>query len=76
MASALDNEIAAKRRILRPIYGGMMSLTDLAHELGVKDKRTARAWAQRMGIGNQVGRCIRYETDQVAKAIVNGRGMY
>ena len=74
--TSLDVEIAAKRRIMRGIYGGMMSLSDLAKELGVKDKRSAKAWAMQQGIGNQIGRCIRFETDQVAKAIVNGRGMY
>ena len=33
--TSLDVEIAAKRRIMRGIYGGMMSLSDLAKELGV-----------------------------------------
>ena len=76
MPAAIYNEIAEKRRTLRGIYGGMMSLSDLAKELGVKDKRSAKAWAMQQGIGNQIGRFLRFETDQVAKAIVNGRGMF
>ena len=75
MASAIYNEIAEKRRILRGIYGGMMSLSDLTRELGLKDTRAAKAWALQNGIGNQIGRWIRYDTDTVAKQIVMGRGM-
>ena len=75
MAAAIYNEIAEKRRTMRDLYGGMMNLTQLAHELGLKDKRVAKAWAAQNGIGNQVGRFVKYETDQVAKKIVQGRGM-
>lgn len=75
MAAAIYNEIAEKRRTLRGIYGGMMSLTDLTRELGLKDRRAAKAWAVENGIGNQVGRHIRFDTDCVAKIIVMGRGM-
>lgn len=75
MASAIHNEIAEKRRTLRGIYGGMMSLTELTHELGLKDKRVAKAWALQHGIGNQIGRWVKFDTDMVAKHIVMGRGM-
>lgn len=75
MAAAIYNEIAEKRRTMRSIYGGMMSLTDLTRELGLKDRRAAKAWAVQNGIGNQVGRQIRFDTDCVAKIIVMGRGM-
>lgn len=75
MAAAIYNEIAEKRRTLRGLYGGMMNLTDLTRELGLKDKRVAKAWAAQRGIGNQIGRFVKYETDQVAKLIVMGRGM-
>lgn len=75
MASAIHNEIAEKRRTMRAIYGGMMNLADLTRELGLKDKRVAKAWALQNGIGNQVGRFIKYDTDTVAKTIVLGRGM-
>lgn len=73
--AAIHNEIAEKRRTLRSIYGGMMSLTDLTRELGLKDRRAAKAWATQNGIGNQVGRYVRFDTDCVAKIIVMGRGM-
>lgn len=75
MAAAIYNEIAEKRRTMREIYGGMMSLTDLTRELGLKDKRVAKAWALQHGIGNQIGRWVKYDTDTVAKTIVMGRGM-
>lgn len=75
MAAAIYNEIAEKRRTMRAIYGGMMTLTQLTEELGLKDKRVAKAWAIQNGIGNQVGRFIKYDTDTVAKTIVLGRGM-
>ena len=75
MARAIYNEIAEKRRTLRGIYGGMMSLTELTHELGLKDKRVAKAWALQHGIGNQIGRWVKFDTDMVAKHIVMGRGM-
>lgn len=75
MASAIHNEIAEKRRTMRAIYGGMMNLTDLTKELGLKDPRAAKAWAASNGIGNQIGRWIKYDTDTVAKTIVLGRGM-
>lgn len=75
MASAIHNEIAEKRRIMRGLYGGMMTLADLTRELGLKDTRAAKAWATANGIGNQIGRWIKYDTDTVAKTIVLGRGM-
>ena len=75
MAAAIYNDIAEKRRTMRAIYGGMMSLTELTHELGLKDKRVAKVWAAQHGLGNQVGRFIKFETDMVAKEIVLGRGM-
>ena len=75
MAAAIYNEIAEKRRTMREIYGGMMSLTELTRELGLKDKRVAKAWALQHGIGNQIGRWVKYDTDTVAKTIVMGRGM-
>lgn len=73
--AAIHNEIAEKRRTMRGIYGGMMSLTDLTRELGLKDPRTAKAWAAANGIGNRIGNRVRYDTDSVAKTIVMGRGM-
>ena len=71
----LQAQIREKRNIMREEYGGMMSLTQLAGELGFKDARSAKAWAAQHGLGNQCGRYIKFETDMVAKLIVLGRGM-
>ena len=70
------NEIKEKRQILRDIYGGMMTIADLAKELGDSSHKSARAWLATVDVeAVKVGRSLRYETDQVAKAIVDGRGM-
>lgn len=74
MPSKLYNDIAEKRRILRELYSGMMTLTDVAKELGVK-RDVARAWVRSLGLGTQIGKRVYYETDEIAKAIVQGRGM-
>lgn len=71
---SIYNDIREKRTILREIYGGMMSLSDLSRELGMKPD-AARAWASEQGIGNIIGNRIKYETDMVAKIIVQQRGM-
>ena len=68
------NDIREKRNILRSLYGGMMSLSDLARELGMKPE-DARAWADELGIGVQIGKRIKFESDMVAKIIVQRRGM-
>ena len=70
------SEVMEKRQILRELYGGMMSLADLTKELGYGSPKSARSWLATVDVEPvRVGRGIRYETDQVAKAIVNGRGM-
>ena len=70
------NEIKEKRQILRDIYGGMMTIEDLTKELGDSCRKSARAWLATVDVeAVKVGRSLRYETDQVAKAIVDGRGM-
>lgn len=69
-------EIAEKRKILRELYGGMMLLKDLGVELGAKDPRAIRAAAAAMGIEpTQVGRSVKYDTDAVAKRLVEMRGI-
>lgn len=73
--ASIHNDIAAKARILREVYGGMLSLTQLTRELGLKDQRAAKAWAEEHGIGNQIGSRVRYDVDQIAKVLVMGRGM-
>ncbi len=72
--------IAEKRRILRSEYGGMMTLRQLCRELGYASSQAARTWARNhslegvlMGTGQR--KSVRYETDIVAKVIVDGRGM-
>lgn len=72
--TALQVAIREKRNILRKIYGGMMTLADLAQELGM-NRDGAKAWAAEKCIGNRVGRRVKYETDEVAKHIVLLRGM-
>lgn len=74
MPGKLYSDIAEKRRILRDIYSGMMTLTDVAKELGVK-RDVARAWVRSLGLGTQIGKRVYYETDEIAKAIVQARGM-
>lgn len=73
--SSIYNETREKRTILRELYGGMMSLTDLSRELGMRQEQ-ARAWAEQEGLGSMIGKRVKYETDQVAKRLVMKRGMY
>lgn len=69
-------EITEKRGILRGIYGGMMSLNDVMKELGYTSPVSARQAVHEMGIvPTQVGRMKKYETDLVAKRLVELRGM-
>ena len=74
MSGNLYSNIDEKRKLLRGIYGGMMSLTDVARELSVT-RDVARAWVRERSLGVQIGKRVRYETDEVAKAIVMARGM-
>ena len=72
--SALYTEIREKRSILREIYGGMMTMADLGRELGTNPE-DARKWAEERGLCTQIGKRIKAETDMVAKALVQIRGM-
>lgn len=74
MAGTIYTNIAEKRKIMREIYGGMMTLTDVARELG-RTREVARVWVRSLGLGTQIGKRVYYETDEIAKAIVQGRGM-
>ena len=74
MPGKLYNDIAEKRKIMRDIYGGMMTLTDVAKELG-RTRGVARTWVKSLGLGSQIGKRIYYETDEIAKAIVLARSM-
>ena len=69
-------DVAEKRRILRDIYGGMMKLDDIMKEFGYKTPYSARRAVQEMGIlPIKIGRMTKYETDMVAKWLVETRGM-
>lgn len=70
----LYREIEAKRKIMREIYGGMMTAEDLHRELGMRPE-AARELMLEHGIGIRIGRRIKFETDMVAKFIVEKRGM-
>ena len=74
--SPLGKDIAEKRRLLRNIYGGLMTKADLAHELGYKDADSAAKWAREVGVEPVLIRGRkRYETDMVAATIVRRRGL-
>ena len=69
-------EIAEKRKILRGLYGGMMTLEDLREELGYKSRTSTRAAAEELGLfPTKIGKMKKYETDAVAKRLVELRGM-
>lgn len=72
--SRLGKDIAEKRRILRQLYGGMMTPRELDRELG-RSKGGGTVWAQMVGLEAVMVSPKRraYETDQVAEKIVRGR---
>ena len=74
----LNRAIAEKRRLLYERHGGIMSPSDVAREVGYYPKpSTGDRWAQEHDVpAVRLGPRKRgYETDLVAKAIVQGRGM-
>lgn len=72
----LSQEIAQKRRLLRAEYGGLMSTTDLIHELGFSSRGATLKAARDLDIPSTLisGR-RRYDTDIVAQRLVERRGM-
>lgn len=63
-----------KADVLRSIYGGMMTTSDVTRELGLGSRVSAKAWLIEHRIpGVLIGKRIKYETDAVAAEIVNGR---
>lgn len=76
MASTLSREIAEKRRLLRDEYGGLMSTTDLSKELGFHSRHATLRAAREMELPSTLisGR-RRYDTDVVARRLVERRGM-
>lgn len=73
--SQLGKQIAEKRRVLRELYGGMMSLSDLSRELGYKKPDGAAPWVRMVGLEAVMVSPKRraYETDRVAAEIVRRR---
>ena len=75
-STALANQIREKRNILRDRYGGMMERKDLMIELGYKTEKSAVRAAQEMGIlPTRVGKSKKYDTDTVARRLIELRGM-
>lgn len=73
---ALYREIAEKRKILREQYGGMMTLKDVQTEFGFNSHHSAQRAIDNMGIpATKVGGRKKYDTDSVAKRLVELRGM-
>lgn len=54
-------------------FGGMMTLSDVATELGTS-RTVAKRWAEENVPGTMIGERVKYETRLVAKSIVNKRG--
>lgn len=74
--TSLASEIKAKRKILREVYGGMMTLRDLMVELGYQCEKSASKAAKEMGLpATKVGKSKKYDTDVVARRLVELRGM-
>ena len=72
--SILGKQIAEKRRILRELYGGVMTPAQLDRELG-RSKGGGTAWARMVGVEAipLSPRRRGYETDLVAEAMVRRR---
>ena len=74
--SAIASEVKEKRGILRDRYGGMMTLADLMEELGYKSEKSAARAAREMDLPQtKVGRSKKFDTDTVARRLVELRGM-
>ena len=74
-SGAYYNAVREKRDILRSIYGGMMTLADLTKELWYSSRKSAAKWVESVELdGTRVGKSVRYDTDLVARKLVDGRG--
>lgn len=74
--SADYREICKKRDEMYDRYGGMMTMSQVKWELGVKDDRTAREMLKDLNVEPiKLGRSRKYETVLLARALVNRRGM-
>lgn len=76
MSPAHAREIEKKTKLLRADYGGMMTIKQLMKELGFGSHHTVYAWLRENNVeGIRIGRSVRYECDQIARIIVDARGM-
>lgn len=74
--SQLYKQIAEKRNILRSIYGGLMTLEQVKQELGYKSNAATKRAIEELDVpGVKIGRSVRYDTDVLAKRIVERRYM-
>ena len=70
-------QIAEKRNILRNLYGGLMTLEQVKQELGYKSRDAARNAIRELSVpGVRIGKSIRYDTDVLARRLVELRDMY
>ena len=73
--AAISSAIAEKRKMLRSLYGGMMSVADLMDEFGYKSEESAKRAIRDMGVEpTKIGRSKKYDTDTVARRLVELRG--
>ena len=69
-------EIERKQTILRGLYGGMMTMTEVKRELGLASDTSVREALREVEIpASKIGRRKMYETDLLAKRLVEVRGM-
>ena len=54
----------------------MMTVADLTVELGYKNRKYTKEWITQVALpGTMVGSRIRYDTDLVARTLVDARGI-
>ena len=74
--SAIARDVSEKRGILRDRYGGLMTLNNLMEELGYDCPASARRAVEAMDIpATKIGKSKKYDTDIVARRLVELRGM-
>lgn len=77
MSPAFYKEVKRKTELLRADYGGMMTVKDIMRELGIGSHHTVNNWLRENDVeGVKVDRkSVKYETDLIARRIVEQRGM-
>lgn len=67
-------QLQAKQATLRRLYGGMMTMAEVSRELGYRNRVAARDWLTNHMVPEvRIGAVVRYESDAIAKAIVDSR---